>query len=208
MKLRLAWSLVLVGCSGSSASEVMGPPPDSVVDRADAAATAPPTDPAAPTGSSSPDGGTPGPETCARPITFYRDADGDGFGAAAGSQIACTSPGAGWVAVPGDCHDGNALVFPGQKTYFGTGYPPASGGELSFDYDCSGSEEEENTFAGAGHFEGCNSMCKGASGYAPAPFRGAGTNPYCGSQTLSSCSSTSGTCKTISRGAGNPVACR
>ncbi|HFA51172.1 MAG TPA: T9SS type A sorting domain-containing protein, partial [Bacteroidetes bacterium] len=43
--------------------------------------------------------------------TFYRDFDGDGFGDAADSQMACTQP-MGYVANADDCDDANAAVNP------------------------------------------------------------------------------------------------
>jgi hypothetical protein len=49
------------------------------------------------------------PETL---ITFYRDADGDGFGDASNSTEACAAP-RGYVANATDCNDGNASVHPG-----------------------------------------------------------------------------------------------
>ncbi|MCB9658122.1 MAG: hypothetical protein H6726_10780 [Sandaracinaceae bacterium] len=46
--------------------------------------------------------------------TFYRDLDGDGVGetAAATTSLSCTPP-EGYSALPGDCDDGNALIYPG-----------------------------------------------------------------------------------------------
>jgi nitrous oxidase accessory protein NosD len=44
--------------------------------------------------------------------TFYRDADGDGFGNSAISVQACTAP-SGYVANSTDCNDSNATVYPG-----------------------------------------------------------------------------------------------
>jgi hypothetical protein len=44
--------------------------------------------------------------------TWYRDADGDGYGIAADTQQACTAP-AGYVATSGDCDDTDAGVNPG-----------------------------------------------------------------------------------------------
>ncbi|HJL17539.1 MAG TPA: MopE-related protein [Sandaracinaceae bacterium LLY-WYZ-13_1] len=41
----------------------------------------------------------------------YRDADGDGFGTDLNPQSACAPP-EGFVAVGGDCNDGNTLVHP------------------------------------------------------------------------------------------------
>jgi hypothetical protein len=44
--------------------------------------------------------------------TFYRDADGDGFGDAAVTIQDCTAP-SGYVADNTDCNDNNATVYPG-----------------------------------------------------------------------------------------------
>ena len=51
------------------------------------------------------------PPTSVDAGTFYRDADGDGAGAA--SVRACTMP-AGWSRVGGDCDDGSRLRAPGR----------------------------------------------------------------------------------------------
>ncbi len=45
--------------------------------------------------------------------TFYRDADGDGFGTSAMAMQACVAP-AGHVTQSGDCNDGCAVCFPGN----------------------------------------------------------------------------------------------
>ena len=46
------------------------------------------------------------------PATFYRDLDGDGFGAeASGSVVDCSAP-AGYVANNTDCNDSNAVINP------------------------------------------------------------------------------------------------
>jgi uncharacterized repeat protein (TIGR03803 family) len=44
--------------------------------------------------------------------TYYRDADGDGYGAMGDSIWACSAP-AGYVGQSGDCDDANVLVHPG-----------------------------------------------------------------------------------------------
>ena len=46
-------------------------------------------------------------------LTFYADTDGDGFGNAAASTLACTQP-AGYVVNGDDCNDGSAAAFPGN----------------------------------------------------------------------------------------------
>jgi gliding motility-associated-like protein len=45
-------------------------------------------------------------------LTFYRDADSDGFGNNAITQLACTAP-LGFVSNNTDCNDANATIFPG-----------------------------------------------------------------------------------------------
>ncbi|APR77441.1 Type IV fimbrial biogenesis protein PilY1 [Minicystis rosea] len=44
--------------------------------------------------------------------TYYRDADGDGYGNSAITTQACTQP-AGYVTVGGDCNDSNPAIHPG-----------------------------------------------------------------------------------------------
>ena len=50
-----------------------------------------------------------------RQLTFYRDADGDGYGSNVATILACTPP-AGYVSTGGDCNDANPLVYPGSPT--------------------------------------------------------------------------------------------
>jgi hypothetical protein len=47
-------------------------------------------------------------------VTFFVDADGDGFGDASISNVACARP-VGYVTNDDDCDDGDASVFPGQN---------------------------------------------------------------------------------------------
>jgi hypothetical protein len=70
---------------------------------------------------------------------WYKDADNDGFGDAATTQLACANAQpAGFVASSDDCDDKNANAFPGQTAFFAT---PRTNG--SFDYNCSGSNEKD-----------------------------------------------------------------
>ncbi|MBI5117301.1 PxKF domain-containing protein, partial [Candidatus Poribacteria bacterium] len=61
--------------------------------------------------------------------SFYRDADGDGYGNAAMPVQACSTP-EGYVENDGDCNDGNAGVHPGAAEVCGNGV----------DEDCNGSD--------------------------------------------------------------------
>lgn len=63
--------------------------------------------------------------------TYYRDADGDGFGSATDATEACSLP-AGYVTDATDCDDGCALCYPG--------FPEELCGD-GLDNDCDGSAE-------------------------------------------------------------------
>ncbi|MEO8765349.1 MAG: choice-of-anchor tandem repeat GloVer-containing protein, partial [Ginsengibacter sp.] len=45
-------------------------------------------------------------------ITYYRDADGDGYGTGAGQSL-CQNPGPGYATRGGDCDDNNGAIHPG-----------------------------------------------------------------------------------------------
>jgi hypothetical protein len=117
---------------------------------------------------------------------FYRDADGDGVGDTNMTVISCDAAGAGpgFVALAGDCHDGNPNVRPGQTAHFGVPYV-AVGGGLSYDYDCNGIENEQ---VGVQHFTACSPACM-EMGYEAAMSgrTGAGINDFCGSTTVRRC---------------------
>ena len=70
--------------------------------------------------------------------TYYRDADGDGFGNAALSITACGQP-AGYVSNGADCNDGNPEVHPGARE--------ACDG---IDNNCNGSVDEANACVPSG----------------------------------------------------------
>lgn len=68
------------------------------------------------------------------PMTWYRDADSDGFGDPTAQVASCSAP-AGYVAGGEDCYDSSADAHPGQTKRFA-----AHRGDSSYDYDCDGDE--------------------------------------------------------------------
>ena len=70
--------------------------------------------------------------------TYYRDADGDGFGDAGRSLSACGQP-AGYVSNGADCNDGNADVHPGAAEVCD-----------NIDNNCSGAADEGETCTPSG----------------------------------------------------------
>lgn len=78
--------------------------------------------------------------------TFWRDADQDLYTAAATSFCGTTPPGSGWRAAQNgnDCDDDDSRVHPGQVAYFTS--PRFGAG--SYDFNCNGADEKENTKVG------------------------------------------------------------
>jgi hypothetical protein len=141
---------------------------------------------------------TGGTSVCSSPTTFYPDTDQDTYGRSTGTVTGCTAPANGnWSTVGGDCDDNEKDVFPKQPTYFDSSYS-TSGGNHSFDYDCSGIEEGAAGEAGAP--PGCSSLlgigCTG-TGYVPTTRSGPGVNPLCGSTTQATCRSTGLACTSV-----------
>jgi hypothetical protein len=136
------------------------------------------------------------------PTTVYRDRDRDHFGVTLESRVAC--PNADWVTADGDCNDDDSRVFPGQTTFFPTGYAspsPAPAG-VSFDYDCTSGEEPESArdaeVPTCGTLLGTGLGCSG-SGFEPAsPARsGVGVEPRCGSNVRVDCMLTGSSCDEV-----------
>jgi hypothetical protein len=141
---------------------------------------------------------------CEPMVPYYADGDGDGYGAGTMAGSACIPP-QGASAKSGDCLDSNANVNPGQTSYFATGYTNASGA-LSYDYNCSGGEEEAQ-----GLTHGSCAPC--AVGYVQAGTRVVqNADPYCGSVTyITGCggsSGSSGSGGSCASSASAPVRCR
>ena len=65
--------------------------------------------------------------------TYYRDADGDGYGDSADSTIACDAP-TGYVSDDTDCNDSDANSYPGANEL-----------DDGFDNDCDGEIDELNS---------------------------------------------------------------
>jgi hypothetical protein len=69
--------------------------------------------------------------------TWYRDADGDGFGDPWDAMCTAVPP-ADYVDNPDDCCDERGDVFPGQPAFFTTSYHCGMLPVELWDYDCSG----------------------------------------------------------------------
>ena len=180
----------VTACGGASQTEIFGGAVDSGTS---ATGTSTPDTPGAntppPPVTVTPPPGTPpppppGPLPCTT-ITYYQDQDHDGVGGTT-TQVACTSPGDGWVTKGGDCADNNPDIFPGQTKYFDQGFSKGNGIK-SFDYNCSASEEQEAPA------EKAASLCVVAGngcagdGYIPVPRGGAGVDPLCGATQYQTC---------------------
>jgi hypothetical protein len=77
-------------------------------------------------------------------VTYYRDADGDGYGDPNNSKISCSGAPAGYITNNGDCCDTDPIAYPGSGHYSGyPNYGPRAGGcpnpsGQEYDYNCDG----------------------------------------------------------------------
>ncbi len=88
-----------------------------------------------------------GADTGTCDATWYRDADGDGYGSAASSRTGC-DPGDGWVADATDCDDGEPGVHPGAPEECGNGLDDDCD-EVPTDCRREGEQGPDRAWAGA-----------------------------------------------------------
>jgi hypothetical protein len=159
-------------------------------------------------GSGALDGGVDG---CPHPIVYYRDSDRDGHGSPGTAVLACSPPANGdWSLTATDCNDRNSRVHPDQDAYFDVPYRAASGAD-SFDYDCSGVEDEEPSQPKAPDNCGLLSLALcGGTGYVKTAREGQGLSPFCGSQQTNTCRAALGIllCESVTEPADEPFRCK
>ena len=153
---------------------------------------------------------------CSEPITYYKDVDGDGFGVSTNSTISCTPPGNNWSVLVGDCRDDLPNVkpytvnSPDPPVYSGVGYTDMAKPQgVSFDYDCTGTEDADPANAYGAEPNCALLNCNGV-GYASVnPARtGAGIDPRCGSTTLHRCNGNILNCLVLTEVTSDPYRCR
>jgi hypothetical protein len=148
---------------------------------------------------------------CSNPITWYVDADQDGYGSTSAPTVkSCSQPQGHYTKVGGDCDDTKRDVHPQldaqEKKFFGTPYRTADGAD-SYDYDCSGVETGD---PGQQKASTCAPLMIGGTcggtGYSPG-MRGAGLNAYCGSQKFQTCKLVTVSCSTTTANVTTPYGC-
>jgi hypothetical protein len=147
---------------------------------------------------------------CTTPTAWYADEDNDGHGRSDDVVMACRKP-PRRASVSGDCNDGNALVHPGQTAFIGVSYLNSNRVQ-SFDYDCSGVENEDpsqqKSTTSCGLLD--LALCDSGSGYAPTARIGLGVSRYCGSSVVTVCRYALAllVCQSFSETAPRPFGCR
>src|SRR6185436_10227403 len=96
--------------------------------------------------------------------TFYRDIDGDGYGAVA-AKLCGAAPPASYSNTSGDCCDYDSNAKPGQTGYF-TSPRSLCGG---YDYDCANGDQLQYTQTAY-----CWYACYGVGWYTGTPGCGGG----------------------------------
>jgi hypothetical protein len=171
-------------------------------------------------GSSGGSAGAGGVDGCA-PATWCHDEDHDGYGNMDSSTWvkSCTSPGDHWIentsaSSCADCDDADANVHPGSNYCGATGYPVGNGGNVSFDYNCDGNEEECGNNQHATPPEGCvhasgSATCDG-SGYLPSgrAVTSSSQDAYCGSTNYRICTLAAAGCTSTVVNNYNPITCK
>jgi hypothetical protein len=71
-------------------------------------------------------------------VGYHRDADSDGFGVAATTNLCGSTPPTGYVTDATDCCDADGEVRPGQLGWFTSGSVACGG---TFDYNCANGPE-------------------------------------------------------------------
>ena len=105
--------------------------------------------------------------------TFYRDADGDGYGDDMISQVACTAPD-GFVVESGDCDDDQVAVYPGAPEEDctdpvdyncdgSTGYADLDGDGTPACNDCDDTDPGVNPYAAEVCNDGVDDNCDGSA---------------------------------------------
>jgi hypothetical protein len=77
-------------------------------------------------------------------VTFYRDADSDGYGDPTQIKSACSRPN-GYVHNKDDCNDEDGDVHPKQTQFFARHTKGAPNDPRSYDFNCDGVEEQQFT---------------------------------------------------------------
>jgi hypothetical protein len=147
---------------------------------------------------------------CARPAVYYEDKDRDRYGSTARFVSACAAPPGNWALNATDCQDNDSRVHPNQAAYFAKPYRTANGAS-SFDYDCSGTEEEDPAQDKAPESCGLLSfaLC-GGEGYTETDRVGPGLSAFCGSAEVSICRAALAIliCETVTEPAEEPFRCK
>ena len=123
--------------------------------------------------------------------TWYRDADGDGYGDSSDSVCATTAP-TGYVSDDTDCCDSEVDVNPGTTTYYCPSFTCAGSSTPSWDYNCGGADYQRWPDTGV-----CSTYGGGCWLYR-AGWAG-GTVPACGvtADYITDCSLSSGRCAPV-----------